>query len=241
METLYFDNPVIWLGITSFVAVFALIYGGICITNYRGSYDKQYKYGIFGSVIVLILVIVFGGMMISRTSATSNMLKKILESDSISNLIDQCKNQVPAYSIEQPVAVEASAKPTAIQSEEHALILKDPYLVLGYDDEKKKLILIQSPNGPLTEKMATDSKSIILAYSYKIGSAEYQQYVNGAKGSEVTLTRYGVILFSYDTETKEVMYVRKLTGSELPNNGKGYNGKVSVGSIIDAVNALKSN
>jgi hypothetical protein len=220
------DDPFILLGITGLLGLFLFIGCIVLFKEYKKSDDKS---RLLGSIVMLIFcaaVIAGGSIMIKRTFSNSKILKQVLESnETVRSLLEECKKR--------------NSPDTADEIENQDAVLKRPYLIVGYENETKKLILIDSSEGTLTDKAFEEAGTIVLAYPYEIGRQLYQSYANGTKSKSYTETRYAVSIYFYDVENRVLAFFKTLTGDEFPEKAKSYDGQVSLSDIKDAVKTAR--
>ena len=223
----YYDDPSFWLIVTGILGFLLFGYFIDLFHEYKKFDDKS---RLHRSVVMLILcaaVIAGGAFMIKRTTSNSKILEQALESnDTIRSLLEECTKR------NAPGAADETEKPDAA--------LKNPYLIVGYENENNKLVLIDSPAGQLTSKAFEEAGTIVLAYPYVIGQHLYQQCVNGSKSGSNTETRWAVRIYFYDVVNRDLVFFKELTGDEFPEKAKSYDGQVSLSDIKDAVRTAGS-
>ena len=227
MEHDFFNDYSVWLVLTAVLGVMLFGASMAIFSEYRKGGGKS---RLLGSAVLLVLsaaVIAGGTFMIKRTISNTKILEKALESnETVRSLLEECKNR------NIPGAAEETENPAAA--------LKSPYLILGYEEEDNKLVLIESSPGRLTGNAFKEAATIALAYPYEIDRQLYQRTVNGAKSSTYTETRYAVSIYFYDAESRELAFFKKLTAPEFPEDGKSYHGLIYLSDIKDAVKAAGS-
>ena len=221
-QSFFNDDPFLLLGITGLLGLF-LFAGGISLfKEYKKRDDKS---RLLGSIVMLILcaaVIAGGSIMIKRTFSNSKILKQVLESnETVRSLLEECRKR--------------NAPGTADESINQDAVLKSPYLIVGYDNENNRLILIESSVGQLIGDTFEEAGTIVLAYPYEIGRQLYQIYAKGTKSKSFAETRWAVSIYFYDVENRQLAFFKKLTGDEFPESAKTYDGQVSISGIKDAV------
>ena len=225
MAQIFFnDDPFLLIGITGVLSLFLFI---SCIEQFKDYRKSDDKSRLLGSVVMLILcvaVVAGGSIMIKRSFSNNNILKQAFESnETVRSLLEECKKR------NEPGMADESINQDAV--------VKSPYLIVGYDNENNRLILIESSIGQLTGNAFEEAGTIVLAYPYEIGRQLYQSYAKGTKSKSFTETRWAVSIYFYDVEKRELAFFKKLTGDEFPESATSYDGQVSISDIKDAVKA----
>ena len=224
MEHAFFNDYSVWLVIT---AILGFMLFGASVTIFSEYRKGGVKSRLLGSAVLLFLgaaVIAGGACMINRTLSTSKILNQALESnETVQRLLEEAGTR--------------NARGAADEAENRDAALKSPCLILGYEEEGNKLVLIAPSPGRLTAKAFEEAGTIVLAYPYVIGRQLYQRTVNGAKSNTYSETRYGVSIYFYDAESRELALYTKLAAPDFPEDGKSYHGRVYLSEIKDAVKA----
>ena len=221
-QNFFNDDPFLLLGITGVLGLFLFIG---CIEQFKDYRKSDDKSRLLGAVVMLIFcasVIAGGSIMIKRTFSNNKILKQVLEpNETVRGLLEECKRRNAPGTADEPINQDA--------------VLKSPYLIVGYDSENNRLILIESSDGQLTGNTFEDAGTIVLAYPYEIGRQLYQIYAKGTKSKSFEEIRWAVSIYFYDVEKRELLFFNKLTGDEFPESATSYDGQVSLSDIKDAV------
>jgi len=120
----------------------------------------------------------------------------------------------------------------SLSSPENPNKVKAPYIII--DITKDEIEKIKYSEGVhLKDDSLNEMETIILVYSTVYAKQEYVHSTNGVKDYTTSLSRYETKLYFFDAKSNELLTISAgLLGPDFPDNGKGYNGKITNSKII---------